>query len=65
MWPLLIAIDLLTRAVQAHREAYLEAATRVRQADRYLSYVSTYGTPEQIQDAQEVADAWRDYRDSL
>lgn len=65
MWPLLIAVDLLTRAVQARREAYLEAAAMVRQADRYLAFVSAYGSSEQIQTAQEIADAWHDYRDSL
>jgi hypothetical protein len=65
MWPILIAVDLITRAVQARREAYVEAATMVRKADRYLAYVSAYGTQEQIQDAQEIANAWRDYRDSL
>jgi hypothetical protein len=65
MWPILIAIDLAARAVRARRAAYVEAAVMVREADRYLAYVSDFGSPEQIQAAQEVADAWRDYREGL
>jgi hypothetical protein len=65
MWPLLIAVDLITVVLRARRKAYVEAAAMVRQADRYLAYVSAYGDPKQVQVAQEAADAWRDYRDSL
>jgi hypothetical protein len=60
-----LAADLIARAIRARQETLAQAAYGLRQAERYLAWTQRYGTPEQIQDAQQVADAWRDYRDSL
>lgn len=61
----LMAGDLIAAIARARRAAWVEANQRVREADRWLAYVREYGTPDQVWAAQELAEAWRDYRDSL
>jgi hypothetical protein len=63
--PFILAGDLLARAMRQRREAIAHAAQGVREAERYLVWARSYGTPEQAVEAQAVADAWRDYRDQL
>lgn len=60
-----LAADLIATAMRVRREAIAEAVQGIRDADRYLAYVRAYGSAKQVQAAQELADAWRDYRDSL
>ncbi len=62
---LLLAADLGARAARARRETYAEAARRTYEADRYLAWARAYGSPAHVQAAQQTADAWRNYRDSL
>jgi hypothetical protein len=62
---LLLAADLGAQAARARQQAHAEAVQRVCEADRYLAWASVYGSPAEIQAAQQVANAWRDYRDSL
>jgi hypothetical protein len=62
---ILMAGDLIAAIARARRTAWVTANQRVREADRWLAYVRQYGTPEQVQAAEELLDAWRDYRDSL
>lgn len=61
----MLAADLIATAMRVRREAITEAVQGVRDADRYLAWVSAYGSPHEVQAAQELADAWRDYRDSV
>jgi hypothetical protein len=63
--PIILAGDLLARAMRQRREAIAEAAEGVREAERYLAYMQRHGTPEQAAQAQAIADAWHDYRDQL
>lgn len=61
----MLAADLITTAMWVRRAAITEAVQGVREADRYLAWVSAYGSADQMRAAQQLADAWRDYRDSL
>lgn len=61
----MLTADLIATAMRVRREAIAEAVQAVWEADRYLAWVSAYGSPHEAQAAQELADAWRDYRDSL
>jgi hypothetical protein len=62
---LLAAGDLVLTAMQARRQARVQASQRVREAERYLAWAREYGTPEQLAEAQQTADTWSAYRDSL
>jgi hypothetical protein len=61
----MLAADLLITAGRARREAIAQAVQGVREADRYLAWIRLYGGPHEVQAAQQLADAWRDYRESL
>lgn len=63
--PWMLAADLIATALRVRREAIAEAVQGIRDADRYLAWASAYGSPHEVQAAQQLADAWRDYRDSL
>ena len=60
-----LAVDLIASVMRARRQAIAEAVHGVRQAERYLAWAQRYGGPEQVAAAQQAADAWCDYRDSL
>jgi hypothetical protein len=62
---LLAAGDLIVTVMRARQEARAEAIHGARQAERYLAWAREYDSPEQVAAAQQTADAWRDYRDSL
>lgn len=62
---LVLAADLIARAVRLRREATAEAAHGVRQAEEHLAYALAHGSPEQVLAARELVDAWHDYRDSV
>lgn len=62
---LVLAADPVARAIRVRRDAIAEATGGVREAERYLAWAYEYGTPEQLAEAQQIADAWAIYRDSL
>jgi membrane protein involved in colicin uptake len=50
---------------QAKKNARAEANQMIREADRAVAYMREHGTPEELAEAQKIADEWRQYRDRL
>jgi hypothetical protein len=50
---------------QAKKNARAEAKQMIREADRAVAYMREHGSPEELAEAQKVADEWRQYRDRL
>lgn len=52
-------------ATAAKKAARAEANQAIREADRAVAWARQHGTPEQLAEAQQIADEWRRYRDQL
>jgi hypothetical protein len=50
---------------QVKKNARAEANQMIREADRAVAYMREHGSPEELAEAQKVADEWRQYRDLL
>lgn len=52
-------------AAAAKKAAKAEANQRIREADRRAAWARKYGTDEQLDEAQSIGDAWRQWKDQI
>jgi hypothetical protein len=50
---------------QVKKNARAVANQMIREADRAVAYMRDHGSPEELAEAQKIADEWRQYRDRL